>query len=196
MTPAADNGYRERLRGATGTAHVRLDARFAHGLRTAQEYRTYLVGMQAFLANAERALSIAGLGPTWRAWCDPVRTPWIDADLEALGLSPLEPGPALVVASDAEAAGLLYVIEGSALGATQLVVHAQALGHHAGAGANFLHRHGGLGVGVRWRAFVRCLESAAFEASDERAMMTAAARTFASAEHEFHRAELSARPAC
>jgi len=196
MTPAADNGYRERLRGATGTAHVRLDARFAQGLRTAQEYRTYLVGMQAFLANAEDALANAGLGPAWRPWRDLVRTPWIDADLDSLGFSPLPAGPALVVSNDAEAAGLLYVIEGSALGATQLVTHAQALGHHAGLGATFLHRHGGLGVGVRWRAFVRCLENAAFEANDERAMMIAAARAFASAEHEFHRAELSGRPAC
>jgi len=196
MTPAADNGYRERLRGATGSAHVRLDARFAHGLRNAQEYATYLVGMQAFLANAERALAIAPLSAAWREWREPARTPWIDDDLAALGLSPLAAGPALMVDTDAQAAGLLYVIEGSALGATQLVLHAQALGHAAGEGATFLARHGGLGVGVRWRAFVRCLENAAFEPSDESAMMNAAARAFASAEHEFHRAELSGRPAC
>jgi heme oxygenase len=194
MTPAADNGYRERLRGVTGSAHVRLDARFAHGLRDAQEYATYLVGMQAFLANAEQALALAELGSAWRQWREPLRTAWIDDDLRALELAPLAAGPALVVSNDAEAAGLLYVLEGSALGATQLVTHAQALGHAAGEGATFLHRHGGLGVGVRWRSFVRCLENAAFEASEESAMMIAAARAFASAEHEFHRAELSGRP--
>ena len=47
MTAAADNGYRDRLRGATGTAHVRLDARFAQGLRDARRYRVYLLGMHA-----------------------------------------------------------------------------------------------------------------------------------------------------
>ena len=196
MTPAADNGYRERLRGATGSAHVRLDARFAQGLRTAQEYRTYLLGMQAFLANAERALASASLGPAWHAWREPVRSPWIDEDLAALGLSPLPPGPAFGVSGDAAAAGLLYVIEGSALGATQLVMHAQALGHHAGAGATFLHRHGGLGAGVRWRSFVRSLERAAFDHAQESMMLVSAARAFASAEHEFHRAEHADRPAC
>ena len=190
MTAAADNGYRDRLRGATGTAHVRLDARFAQGLRTAREYRVYLLGMQAFLANAEQALAGASLGPHFRAFREPLRTPWIDEDLAVLGLSPLPPGPALPIAGDADAAGLLYVIEGSALGATQLVGHALSLGHQAGNGATFLHRHGGLGAGKRWRSFVRTLELADFETHDERAMLESAARAFASAEHEFHRADL------
>src|SRR5688572_21683076 len=191
MTAAADNGYRDRLRGATGTAHVRLDARFAQGLRTAQQYRTYLIGMHAFVANAERALGAAVLGPAWHAWRDPARTPWLDEDLAALSLVSLADSPALDVASDADAAGLLYVIEGSALGATQLVGDAHALGFHAGTGATFLHRHGGLGAGKRWRAFVAALEQADFDVGAERAMLESAARAFASAEHEFHRAELA-----
>jgi len=191
MTAAADNGYRDRLRGATSTAHVRLDARFAQGLREARQYRHYLLGMQAFVANAESALASAVLGPSWRAWRDPVRTHWLDEDLAALGLAPLPPGPVLQIQSDADAAGVLYVIEGSALGATQLVGDAQALGHQPGAGATFLHRHGGFGVGKRWRAFVQCLEVADFDVAAERAMLEAAARAFASAEHEFHRAELA-----
>ncbi len=191
MTAAADNGYRDRLRGATGPAHVRLDTRFAQGLRNAVHYRTYLLGMHAFLANAERALGAATLGPTWRAWRDPARTPWIAEDLQALTLAALPDGPALSVAGDAEAAGLLYVIEGSALGATQLVGDAQALGHGAGAGATFLCRHGGFGAGKRWRAFVADLERADFDPAGERALLESAARAFASAEHEFHRAELA-----
>ena len=187
MTPAADNGYREQLRGATGAAHVRLDARFANGLRDARQYRVYVLGMQAFVANAERALAAAALSPAWRQWCEPVRTPWLDEDLAALGLVPMAAGPALSITGDADAAGLCYVIEGSALGATQLLGDAQALGHHAGSGATFLHRHGGFGAGKRWREFVRCLEVADF--ADERALLGAAARAFASCEHEFHRAE-------
>jgi heme oxygenase len=191
MTPAADNGYRDQLRGATGASHVRLDARFAEGLRNAQHYRVYLLGMHAFVANAERALANATLGPAWRPWCEPVRAPWLDEDLAALGLQALPPGPALDIDTDAAAAGLFYVIEGSALGATQLVGDAQALGHHAGTGATFLHRHGGFGAGKRWRDFVRCLEQADFDGAGERALLDAAARAFASAEHEFHRAELA-----
>lgn len=191
MTAAADNGYRDRLKGATSTVHVRLDARFARGLRDPDQYRRYLLGMQAFVANAERALATATLGPAWHAWREPQRTPWLDEDLLALGLASLPPGPALAIGNDADAAGVLYVIEGSALGATQLVGDAQALGHGAGAGATFLHRHGGFGAGKRWRAFVQCLEAADFDAGDERAMLASAARAFASVEHEFQRAELA-----
>ena len=191
MTAAADNGYRDRLRGATGTAHVRLDARFAQGIREARQYRVYLLGMHAFVANAERALASATLGPAWHAWRGIARTPWLDEDLTALSLAPLAAGPALTVANDADAAGLLYVIEGSALGATQLVGDARALGHEPGDGATFLHRHGGFGAGKRWRAFVQCLEDADFDTAGERAMLEAAARAFACAEHEFHRADLA-----
>ena len=191
MTAAADNGYRDRLRGATGTAHVRLDARFAQGLRDARQYRVYLLGMHAFLANAEQALAAAVLGPAWHPWRDPARTAWLDDDLYALSLDPLAPGPALSIATDADAAGLLYVIEGSALGATQLVGDAQALGHQSGSGATFLHRHGGFGAGKRWRSFVQCLEQADFDTAAERRMLESAARAFACAEHEFHRAELA-----
>src|SRR5688572_8910547 len=167
MTAATDNGYRNRLRGATDTAHVRLDARFAQGLRDPRQYRNYLLGMQAFVANAERALALATLGPAWHAWREPVRTTWLDEDLSALGLAPLPPGPALAIVDDAGAAGVLYVIEGSALGATQLVGDAQALGHQPGSGASFLHRHGGFGAGKRWRGFVQCLEMADFDTARE-----------------------------
>lgn len=191
MTAAADNGYRDRLRGATGSAHVRLDARFALGIRNTVHYRTYLLGMHAFVANAERALADAKLGPTWGAWRDPARASWLVEDLAVLSLDALPESPRIAIDSDADAAGLLYVIEGSALGATQLVGDAHALGFHAGTGATFLHRHGGLGAGKRWRAFVAALEQADFDVGAERAMLESAARAFASAEHEFHRAELA-----
>ncbi|WP_036168605.1 biliverdin-producing heme oxygenase [Noviluteimonas dokdonensis] len=191
MTAAADNGYRDRLRGATGTAHVRLDTRFAQGLRTHAQYRTYVLGMQAFVANAERALACAMLGPAWRAWRDPARTQWLDDDLHAMQVPALAEGPAMTVGSDADAAGLFYVIEGSALGATQLLGDAQALGHGPGTGATFLSRHGGFGAGKRWRAFVADLERAAFGPADERQMLASAARAFACAEFEFHRADLA-----
>ena len=61
MTPAADNGYRDQLRGATGASHVRLDARFAEGLRNAQHYRVYLLGFVpgfAFLGLLDPALEL------------------------------------------------------------------------------------------------------------------------------------------
>ncbi|MCC8362979.1 biliverdin-producing heme oxygenase [Lysobacter sp. A6] len=194
MTAAADNGYRDRLRGATGSAHVRLDARFALGIRNTVHYRTYLLGMHAFVANAERALADAKLGPTWGAWRDPARASWLVEDLAVLSLDALPESPRIAIDSDADAAGLLYVIEGSALGATQLVGDAQALGHGPGTGATFLFRHGGLGAGKRWRAFVAALERADFDGAGERSMLESAARAFASAEHEFHRAELACTP--
>jgi heme oxygenase len=185
---------RDRLRAGTGEAHALLDARFLDGVRCAAHYRAYVLGMQAFVANAERALAGLEPGPCWRAWCVPARTAWLDEDLVALALPPLAPGPPLVVGSDAEAAGLVYVIEGSALGARQLLADARDLGFGPASGAAFLGRHAG--AAERWRAFVSDLEAADFGPADERALLESAARAFASVEQEFHRAEraLAIRP--
>jgi heme oxygenase len=130
--------------------------------------------------------------PAWRPWCDPARTPWLDDDLSALGCA-ARPGPHSSDRHDADAAGLFYVIEGSALGATQLVGDAQALGPSIGqrcdvpASAWRVRR----GQALAQLRAVPPLEQADFDTAAERRMLESAARAFASAEHEFHRAELA-----
>lgn len=188
MMAALNSGPRGRLRTATHAAHARIDACFPRGLPHAADYRRYLLGMHAVVDALERALGRAALATPWQSWRKPERVQWLVDDLAALGAKPLEPGPGLPIGTAAEAAGALYVVEGSALGATQLLDDAHALGWSDGHGARFLHGHGGDGAGARWRDYVHCLETARFDAEAEGALFDAAARTFAYAEHEFLRA--------
>ena len=191
MTAVLNSGSRGRLRTATHAAHARVDACFPRGLGSAAEYRQYLLGMHAVVGALERALSDAALTAPWSSWRKPERVAWLEADLASLQAAPLQSGPGLRIAGVAEAAGALYVVEGSALGATQLLGDARAMGWTDRQGARFLHGHGGDAAGARWREYVRCLESSRFDEHDEAALFDAAARTFAYAEHEFLRAARS-----
>ena len=188
MMMAYDGGPRERLRTATGSAHARVDACFPHGLDGDAAYRRYLRGMHALVDAVETGIAAARLDARWEPWRHPQRVEWLRADLEALQAVPMPAGPGLALADAAQVAGALYVIEGSALGATQLLRDARGLGWTPAQGARFLDGHGGSGAGKRWRDYVHCLEGACFGAHDEQTMFDAAARTFAYAEHEFLRA--------
>ena len=176
MTTGPRSPARLALRGATAPLHARVDALFADGLRSARDYRVYLRGMQAPAAFA------------WQAWNHPQRLAWLDADLAALGLAPLPPGPGLRVHCAGAAAGALYVLEGSMLGARTLLDDVRTLGWSAQRGAAFLHGHAGDDAGARWRTFTRHLEQADFGVDETDAMLAAAAAAFASVEHDFRRA--------
>lgn len=179
--------FRASLRSSTAAAHGRVDAFFTDGLHDDRSYRVYLRGMQALVSHLDRALSGVTLSPTWSSWRHPLRARWLADDLVALRLDPLPPSAsALSLDSEAAAAGALYVIEGSAMGARLLAADVAALGHLDGAGASFLCRH--MGEPGRWQRFVACLEDADFDAVGERGMRAAAAAVFACAEQEFTRA--------
>jgi heme oxygenase len=188
MMMARDEGSRERLRQATDPAHARVDACFPQGLEDANAYRRYLLGMHALVVALERALDTMTLDPAWREWRDPRREQWLRADLADIGAAPLPEGPALPLSGSAAAAGALYVLEGSSLGARGLLEDAKRLGWSASRGARFLHGHGGNDAGPRWRAYLRCLEGARFAPAEEAGAIQAAARSFAYVEHEFLRA--------
>ena len=188
MMAALNSDHRGRLRTATQAAHARVDACFPRGLHDVADYRRYLCGMHALVEALESALAQARLLPEWIAWRRPERVHWLRDDLAAVGATPLRSGPALPLGSTAEAVGALYVVEGSALGATQLLKDARSMGWNERNGAHFLHRHGGETAGGRWRDFIHNLERARFDLEAEAALFDAAARTFAYAEHEFLRA--------
>lgn len=177
---------RSRLRASSGHAHARVDAVFRDGLRDAADYRAYLRGMHALVRSLDAVLQRPGMASRWSQWRHPQRLQWLHADLVAVQAAPLPPGPALALDCGAALAGALYVVEGSMLGARQLLRDAAPRAWTAEAGACFLHGHAD--DGHRWRRFLDCLEAADFDAAAERALLDAAGLTFAAAEHEFRRA--------
>lgn len=192
MPAATSSTTRERLRAGTSAAHAGVDAFFGSGLRSIGDYRAYLLGLHALVRDADAALVVAPLSAPWRAWRHPAREAWLRQDLAWHGLEPLRAAPALALGGDAAAAGCLYVIEGSALGARLLLRDVGPLGFDADAGASFLHRHAGEGTARRWRDFTAMLEAAGFDAAADRAMLDAAAATFTRAGAEFRRGRLHA----
>lgn len=192
MTTATAPTLRHALRAATSADHARVDRLFAGGLRTHADYRAYVLGLHALVRDSGNALALARLSPQWQAWPQADRRGWLARDLAWLGLSPLPSAAPAPVDGDAAAAGLLYVIEGSSLGARLLVGDAVRLGYTDGRGATFLHGHAGDGAIARWRAFVSALDGAGFDGGGEAALRRSATAMFRRAEAEFHRARTHA----
>lgn len=155
------------LRSATRADHERLEARL--GSKTAVEtidaYRTLLANLYGFHAAleprlAQRLAAVPTLAPLAPL---PPRAALLADDLGHLGIDPatLPLAATLPAVGSAEAlAGVLYVIEGSALGGAVLARHA---GRHlavgpANGGAFF---SGDAALGGRWRTVVAALEATA-----------------------------------
>lgn len=188
-TASSRQSVRSSLRAATAADHGRVDAFFRNGLRDARDYRVYLRGLHAALSGVSPSLDAVLAGSRWDGFPQQDRIDALAADLDALSLSPLAMSRPPQVSTIAAAAGVLYVMEGSSLGARLLVEDARGLGWTADTGASFLHLHSGDGAALRWRAFVARLEASRFEDDGgEDAMMAAAAATFAYTEQEFLRA--------
>lgn len=111
------------LREATDAAHRRLDAGFAaHDLAQHADYVTFLTAMEAAFVPLEAWLD--GVEPTFLPpdWAARRRGPALRSDLAGLGFA----GPATdetlkSMSDDAEAPGVLYVLEGSRLGGQVLL---------------------------------------------------------------------------
>lgn len=115
-------------------------------------YGAYLQGLHAFRAGVEPQVAdaLAGFAPDLIA-------EHLAADLRDLGLAAIAPEPAPDVSTPARALGVLYVLEGSALGARVLVPQVRTLGFDAGCGARHLAVQA---KGVGWRDFVTRLDAA------------------------------------
>ena len=99
----------------------------------------------------------------------PITTPDHDTALQPLDLSQL--------------LGVLYVLEGSSLGAKLLIKRAEKLGFGVNNGASHLTRQ--TSVSGNWKALCTLLEQA--EAVDEEAMTSAALTTFVRAMDAFEK---------
>jgi len=113
----SDIPLRDRLRAATTDSHAALDATVSDWrLQSAAGYGAFLSASAAALYPLEHALERAGVADWLPDWPVRARRAALARDLAALGLNAPIRQPA-EVASPAFGAGLLYVLEGSRLGA-------------------------------------------------------------------------------
>lgn len=180
---------RQHLRQATRRAHDALDARVgAFGDLAA--YRRYVAGIAAFRRGVEAALAGIALPESLKGWRPQMIAGELASDSRALSLGQLE-APSEEIAAvretlfvtpgDSALFGMLYVLEGSALGARFLLRRAAELGLNAQNGAAHLAAQAGNING--WPTFIVALEKA--ETFDEDAAARAANETFARAERAF-----------
>lgn len=173
---------RHALRERTAGTHAALDLRIGP-LDTLDRYARYLRGMHAFRAPLEEALAGTALPGWFAGWRPLALGPALTADLADLGLGAGVPAAAAPpgVEESSTLLGVLYVLEGSALGARLLIRQARALGLSAQHGA----RHLALQTADTrsWRAFLALLER--HPAIDLERAVGAATATFALAHDAF-----------
>ena len=154
------------LRAATGSAHQRLEDSVGIERRVADPaaYRRLLEIFLGFYRPLEHRLAAL---PGWQQYdldfSARRKTPWLEADLVALGSSAVPDCDRLPpTASLANGFGCLYVLEGATLGGRQITalmndcpVPATARRFFASYGAE---------TGTRWREFIAALENYASSA--------------------------------
>jgi heme oxygenase len=170
------------LRERTASLHAAVDAAVGdfHDLR---DYRRYLAGLHAFRVPCEAAIAAAPPPPGVARWPFTPLVPLIETDMADLGVD-IPPGRRAAgrppASTPAEAAGRLYVLEGSALGARVLAVRARALGLDEAFGASHLSAQSR--GGSAFRAFADWLDGAGFDAE---AAVAAATTAFEEARRAF-----------
>lgn len=171
------------LRAHTASAHARVDAGLAGGLRDAHAYAAYLDGMAEFL---DAAAAVIGDEP----WLTEARRQLaIDRGQAA---SPAT-GPRTGAATDpALVAGWRYVVAGSTLGARLLLRDARALGAGARRGTAFLSSFSASDAWVRCLAQLR---DAAFDDTSRQRACDAALGAFHAAEAALTRARTQSHAA-
>ena len=129
---------RRKLKAETADAHRALDVLAAERgwFDTREGYCTWLRGIGAFHVRVHRAISETGCS----SYFDAGRFERLRLDMSDLGVAPLRSANdcAFGPVSEMEGLGLLYVTEGSRLGARILVRRARDLGFDERFGARFL----------------------------------------------------------
>lgn len=172
---------RWELRQRTATAHAAVDSAIG-AFHSLEDYRRYLAAMHAFrkpleLSLGERAATLVGL-PLNRL------LPELEADMADLGVEPLAMARPPEPQGRDELLGMLYVLEGSTLGAQLLYRRALALGLTATCGARHLAVQSG--AMSAWGAFLGVLDEV--DGFDLDSATRASLATFKAAEAAFKRA--------
>ena len=173
-------GLRAALFEATQDIHRALDARVAlisapATFGGASGYGVYLGSTWAFRRSVEEVMARMQARDAALGWSAQMILPEIDLDLCDLSLpAPVELHRLLEVETDRSSfAGVLYVIEGSSLGARVLSRRAASLGFGPAYGARHLARQ--VAEPGRWQRFLGWLESGDF---DRDLAVSAAIKTF------------------
>ncbi|MEQ1819362.1 MAG: biliverdin-producing heme oxygenase [Terricaulis sp.] len=174
---------RQRLKLATGPAHVALEARIGT-LDTQPAYNLYARGLHAFRSAVEGWLSAQEL-PAIGVWRPQSIALALHDDLSDLTLTPLD---AFTLQWDATASGSFvmgvhYVLEGSALGARVLCKQVAALGLTRDHGARHLWAQAD--TPTSWRGYLHALENIDI---DEAALIAGADAAFVAAAGAMERA--------
>lgn len=173
---------RWRLRERTAAAHATVDAEIGQ-FDTRESYGRYLTSIFQFRAPIEAALADADWPPALGEWRPRMISTAIGQDLDDLAI-PRPPTSSARIATDSDRLlGLLYVLEGSALGARVLFERAKELGLTEAFGARHLDAQGSDIEG--WRTFILILERAT--PFDLETATSASLATFALAEAAFER---------
>lgn len=173
MSASRRSGIVARLREETRAEHDAIELALDWEARAAsrESYAEWLAQMHGFHRLWEPAIAGALSNPTF---FDPRRKlHLLEEDLRTLGAKPHQGPSAMAFATQAEALGSLYVLEGSTLGGQLIARHVRSsLGFEPA-------YHGGYGArtGEMWRSFRQRLEAVTAPA-DEDATIAAAAKTF------------------
>jgi heme oxygenase len=175
---------RWQLRERTTEAHQALDSLIG-AFESEDAYRAYLSGMAAFRLGVEPLVAVDRLPPALAGYQPSLIGAELLRDLDDLGLQHPQPAATSGIGgSGDDMFGVLYVLEGSALGARLLVKSAEKLGFDSSRGARHLVRQSA--ELDNWRDYLKRLDEAG-ELDIERAA-DAASRTFDAAQGAFRTA--------
>lgn len=176
-------GLREILRRGTRDAHERVDAAGARfDLVNRGDYVRFLRAHAAALLPLEAGLEACGVGRLLPDWRERRRGDALRADLTGLFAAADRQGGTVALSGDDEAWGVLYVLEGSRLGARLLT---RAAEQSADAGVRRSTAYFGHGRDRRfWSSFLARLEASGADAA---VALAGARRAFARFEQAFER---------
>ncbi len=150
---------RNSLRGATDHLHRDLDRIVASfQLTDVTHYRRFLQASAATLIAIEQLLETAGVAQLVPDWAERSRREPILADLQSLNSQVQPLALRRTAPTPAEVFGILYVLEGSRLGAQVLLEQVLASTDEAVRNASAYLRHG-QGQPSLWRSFLQQLET-------------------------------------
>jgi heme oxygenase (biliverdin-IX-beta and delta-forming) len=176
-----DVGNRFILRDATREDHEALDA-IVGPFSNRASYLRYLEGMAHFRARLEPVLGDMRYDDSFEGWRPGLILADLHRDLADLGGSVPVPGHQIGPAGNrAGLFGMLYVLEGSAIGARLLMKRAAELGYTAAFGARHLAAQ--TARPDSWMRFVRLLDALSPQGMEQ--AIRSARMTFATAIEAF-----------
>ena len=166
---ASAEDRRFALKSATDAAHARVEG-FTDGMFASLDgYRRFLNGSYAARARREHRLDAAGAERLWPQWPGRRIAHLIAADIDDLGgVALVSSGMSSLPLSDPELLGVIYVLEGSSLGARVLVNMVRGLGLTASYGARHLFHQAG--DAASWRSFLALMDAAPLPPSTDAAL--------------------------